>query len=111
LNLRSIWERTLSEIVEALKKTVRPTDTIASIDQDNFYILIENIPNKNIPTMVATRLEEMLDEKLVQVGGKGKAPIGVGITLCDSECETVEDILQDVKLAQTFANTHRKRES
>ncbi len=103
-----LWERMLSEIVDALKGTVRPTDTIASIDQDNFYILIENIPNKDIPMMVATRLEEMLDESLVEVGGGGKTPIGVGITLCDDQYETVEEILQDVKLAQKFANTHRK---
>ncbi len=106
-----LWERMLSEIVDALKSTVRPTDTIASIDQDNFYILIENIPNKDIPMMVATRLEEMLDESLVEVGGGGQRPIGVGITLCDDQYETVEEILQDVKLAQKFANTHRKEQN
>ena len=95
-----LWESTLGEIVKSLKSTVRPTDTIASIDQDNFYILIENMPNKDTPAMVATRLEEMLDENLGDVGDKGQNPIG--ITFCDSRYESSDEILRDAKNAQSL---------
>ncbi len=99
------WEGALGDIVEGTKRTLRPTDTIASIDQDNFYILIENIPSQNIPMMVATRIEEMLDESLSAIGEKAQKPAGVGITICDRRCESVEEILAEVERAQALANT------
>ena len=99
-----LWEFTLGEIVKLLKNTVRPTDTIVSIDQDNFYILIEDTLSKDIPIMVATRLQEMLEGNLVDVGYKDQSPIEVGITFCDSGYENLEEILQDAKNAQALAN-------
>ena len=46
------WVSTLREITKSLKSSVRPPDTFASFDQDNFYILIENIPDGDIPTVI-----------------------------------------------------------
>ena len=47
LDIRS-WIAALRETAETLKTTVRPTDTVARFDQDNFYVLVENIANKDI---------------------------------------------------------------
>jgi len=99
------WVSTLREIMKSLKSTVRPTDTFASFDQDNFYILIENMPNRDIPTMVATRIQEILGENLMGFGNKDQPPIGVGITLCDSSYENIDIILRDAKKAQSLAST------
>ncbi len=101
-----IWEATLREMVESLKNTVRPTDTIASFDQDSFYILIDNIADEDIPMMVATRLEEMLNENLESIGYKDLSPIGVGITLCNNRYENINEILHFAKNAQSF-ESHR----
>ncbi|MBT3188113.1 MAG: response regulator [Anaerolineae bacterium] len=98
-----IWETTLRELVETLKSTLRPTDTIASFDQDNFYILIENIANEDVPLMVATRLEKILNENLVSIGYKNQNPIRIGVTLCDSRYGSVKKVLHEAKSTQTLA--------
>jgi diguanylate cyclase (GGDEF)-like protein len=98
-----LWEATLRELVESLKDTVRPTDTIASFDQDNFYILIENLADEDIPIMVATRLQEMINKNLVSIGYKNQKPIRVAITKCDSGYGSVKEILQEAKRDQTRA--------
>jgi two-component system cell cycle response regulator DivK len=103
-----LWEATLRELVESLKNTVRPTDTIASFDQDNFYILLDNIAKKDIPIMVATRLEEMLNENLVNIGYKNLTPIGVGNTLCDDGYEKIDEILHVARNAQSFESNRYK---
>jgi two-component system cell cycle response regulator DivK len=105
-----LWEATLRELIESLKSTVRPTDTIASFDQDNFYILLDNIAKKDIPIMVATRLEEMLNENLVNIGYKNLTPIGVGNTLCDNRYEKIDEILHVARNAQSF-ESHRYKSS
>ena len=98
------WQSSLKEIVEGVKSAVRPTDTIASIDQDNFYILLENIPDKQIPTIVATRLEKILDRNLMYAGVKQQMPIGVGVALYDRSYETAEEVLAAAKRANAYAN-------
>ena len=98
------WESDLREIAESFRHSIRPTDTIARFDQDNFYILIENMPNSDIPRMIADRLERRLEENIVDIGNRIRIPIRIGILLCDRGYEDVEGILRDAKNAQSLAN-------
>ena len=52
------WERILREVAESLRNLLRPTDTLARFKQNNFYVLIENIPNKEITTLIANRIQD-----------------------------------------------------
>ena len=105
-----IWETTLREMMEPLKSTVRSTDTVASFDQDNFYVLLDNIANEDVPVKIATRLEEMLNENLESIGYKDLSPIGVRNTLCDNRYENINDILHVAKNALSF-ESHRYKSS
>ena len=93
----------LREVGESLRSSVRTTDTIATFDQRNIFILIENIPNADIPIMVANRIRERLNESIVDIENKMLIPTRIGILLCDSGYESTEEILRDAEHAQLMA--------
>jgi diguanylate cyclase len=97
------WESILHEIAGALKSILRPTDTLARFDTDNFYILIENIPNGEISIRIANRIQEILYRKITDIGSKIKIPIRIGILLCDRGYEKVDAVLGDAKYALALA--------
>lgn len=98
------WESVLREIARSLKSMLRPTDTLARFDHDTFYILIENIPNGDISVMIANRIQERLYRTVADIGNKINIPIRIGILLCDSGYEYVDEILSDAKYAQVLAS-------
>jgi len=104
LDIRN-WISALRETAETLKTAVRPTDTIARFDQDNFYILVEDIPNKDIPIMAASGIQKKLNERLTGLGNRVQFPIGISILLCDGGYEDIDEILQDVKTAQSLGKS------
>jgi len=68
------WILTLRETAKALQATVRPTDTIARFHQGDFYILIENVPDKDIFKMIAARVQNKLHEGLAGMGDQEQIP-------------------------------------
>jgi diguanylate cyclase (GGDEF)-like protein len=99
------WIAALRETAEILKTAVRPIDTIARFDQDNFYVLVENIPNKDIPLAIAARVQRKLHEKLADLGAKVEFPIRIGILLCYPGYENVNEILEDAKIARSLGRS------
>jgi len=97
------WDTTLHEVARSLRGMLRPTDTIARFDQDTFYILIENVPNNDILTMIASRIQDRLYRNIVDIGEKIRIPIRIGILLCDNGYENVDTILNDARYAQILA--------
>ena len=95
------WIAALRETAETIKTAVRPTDTMARFDQDNFHVLIEDIPNKDIPVTIAARIYKELNEKLADPGNEVQFPIRVGILLCDRGYEKIDEIFQDAETARS----------
>lgn len=87
------------EIAESIKNTVRPTDTIASFDQDNVYILIENVPNAEIPKRIANQIQPNINEDIEDIEKIMHLPVRIGILLCDNTYEKSEVILREVEAA------------
>jgi diguanylate cyclase (GGDEF)-like protein len=98
------WELTLREIAESLKNLLRPTDTLARFNPNTFYVLIENIPNPEITTLIADRIQNKLAREIKEIEKKVKLPIKVGILLCDSGYNNTEEILSDAKYAQSLSD-------
>ena len=99
------WESILLEIAAVLRSILRPTDTIARFDPDTFYILIENVPNGEIATQIANRIQDLLYKKVPDIGNKIRVPIRIGILLCDDGYESPDMVLADAKYAQALAST------
>jgi PleD family two-component response regulator len=96
-------ELTLREIAGSLRRMLRPTDTLASFESNSFYVLIENIPDENISTMIADRIQTRLNQDIVDLGDKIKLPFRIGIFLCDDGYSSPQQIIADAKFAQALA--------
>jgi len=99
------WISILQETANILKGVARSTDTIARFHQDQFYVLIENIANNDIPEQIASRIYDRLNEHLENLGSEMRFPVQLGIILCDRKYENIEQILQDVNTAKSLANS------
>jgi len=100
-----LQESFLHEVAESIKSAVRPTDTIASFDQDNIYILMESIPNADIPIRVANRIQTGLNENIAGIEKMIQLPARIGILLCDNKYEKIEDILREAEAAHRMATS------
>jgi diguanylate cyclase (GGDEF)-like protein len=96
------WITALRETANALQAAVRPTDTIARFYQGDFYILVENIPDKDIPKMIASRVQTKLHEGLAGIGHQEQIPIRISTLLCDRQYENVREVLQDASTTQPW---------
>jgi len=93
-------ELTLREIAESLKASVRPTDTIARFDRDNFFILVESIHGAEILSMIADRIQPALGNQPAE-----GIRFNIGAILCDDSYNDIDEILRDVKTAHLLAKT------
>jgi diguanylate cyclase (GGDEF)-like protein len=98
--LKKYGEASIRQIAELLKSTVRPTDTIARFEHDHFFILIENVPNSEIPKMIAARIEYKLN-LFPAIDKEEKLGSSIGVLLCDDRYEHVYDIQRDIKAVYT----------
>lgn len=100
LDIKS-WISALRTTGETLKERLRPTDTVARFDQDNFYILIENVVDKNVLLMVASRIHQKLHQQLVSLGYGLQFPVKLGTLICDHRYQSIDEILRDVDRAHS----------
>jgi diguanylate cyclase (GGDEF)-like protein len=101
LDIRS-WIAALRETAESLKLAARPTDTVARFDQDNFYLLIENIPDANVLAMIAARIDQKLQNRLATLGYRIQFPIRIRVVRADRRFEAGSEILQEAERAHVF---------
>lgn len=95
-------EQSLREIAKLLKASVRPTDTIAKFDQDHFFILIEAVPNGDIPALIAARIQEKLKESAEDDSAE-PFQCSISVLLCDDRYVDVNEILRDLKTVYSSA--------
>ena len=97
----------LKETARLLHSTLRPTDTVARLQQAQFAILIEDVMNWDIPIMVANRILDRLSSYF----DYNKIPLEghMGIILCDTSYYDVDEILRDVKLALSLSKVEGRK--
>ena len=86
----------------SLKACVRPTDTIARFEGDQFYILIEQAPGLRIPDMIAARIHNRISFGPAEAAAGGAA-CNIGILLCDKRYADAASILRDCATARRRA--------
>jgi GGDEF domain-containing protein len=82
---------------------LRPTDTLARVGFNSFYVLIENIPNAKTSVMIANRMQQRLYQEIMGLGNKVKLPLRIGILLCNDGYSHTDQIIADAKYAQALA--------
>jgi PleD family two-component response regulator len=102
LTQRRYSQASMRQIADLLKSSVRPTDTIAMFEQDHFFILVENIPNDEIPKMIAARIQEKF-RGFPDIEEEGQIAASIGILLCDDRYKNLYDIQRDIKAVYSSA--------
>jgi len=92
----------LHALGEALRGCVRPTDTLARFDSDQFFILIEQAPGLKIPELIAGRIQQRLQGQPLGAGAIRINPT-IGVLLCDDRYNNVDELLRDARSAYDLA--------
>ena len=95
----------LREIAGHLKKSLRPTDTVARFDDGLFLVLIEDIPDYATPTRIAARIMLDLNNFISQQNLMDGPRANIGIVQCTADYENVEEILGDLEIARKLARS------
>ncbi len=92
----------LHALGQLIQSSVRPTDTIARFDTDRFFILIEQAPGLAIPDMIAARIQQRLRTES-PAESNGLFTANIGVLLCDTRYNNVDDIVRDAAAAYARA--------
>ena len=92
----------LRKLADQFRITLRPTDTMSwSGEKSMFFTLIEDIPTPEAPLKIAGRLRDSM-KRYLETNGRGLGlRANVGVLLCDSEYDGVDQIHGDIELART----------
>ncbi len=91
-------DRFARSLGDALRACVRPTDTIARFELDSFFILVEQAPGRDIPGMIARRIQQRLESQPTDLHGE-RFTSSIGVLLCDSRYGSLDEIIRDAQVA------------
>jgi diguanylate cyclase (GGDEF)-like protein len=88
------WINTLCEVGATLKSAARPFDTVARFDQDNFYMLLEQVTDTDTLFLIASRIQQEVAKKLVALGIGVQSSIRTAVAPGGPEYQSAEDVFQ-----------------
>lgn len=91
----------LRRLADQFRVTLRPTDTMAWSPNDGMFLtLIEEIPSPEAPLRIAGRVRDSMKRFLDSNDTGLDLRANLGVLLCDSEYEGVQQIMSDVEIAR-----------
>lgn len=91
----------LRRLADQFRVTLRPTDTMAWSPNDGMFLtLIEEIPSPEAPLRIAGRVRDSMKRFLDSNDTGLNLRANLGVLLCDSEYEGVQQIMSDVEIAR-----------
>ena len=90
-------------LADQFKVALRPTDTMAWSPRDEYFLtLIEEIPTPEAPLKIAGRVRDSM-KKFLENNDYGLGlRANVGVLLCDSEYDDVQQIMRDIEIARGY---------
>jgi len=97
----------LVELGRRLAMFLRPGDSVARLGGDEFAVLLMDIAGLSEATLVAERVDELLEQKFIVADRELMVSASIGIALSDTKYEFPADMLRDADLA--MYRTKRQR--
>ncbi|MEJ5314810.1 MULTISPECIES: bifunctional diguanylate cyclase/phosphodiesterase [Anaerolinea] len=96
---RAIAERLVQAAVNKIRLNLRAEDLMARLGEDQFGVLIQDVQDRSVIEMVATRILERVREPFVIEGDEVAVTASIGIALRNGHLRTPEEILQEAGIA------------
>jgi diguanylate cyclase (GGDEF)-like protein len=98
----------LKRVAERLKSCLRKGDLAARLGGDEFIIVLENISEIGIATMVAHRVQDYLAQAVDLNGSKVTIGASIGIALSDNEHRYPDELMRKADIAMYAAKARGK---
>jgi diguanylate cyclase (GGDEF)-like protein len=92
-------DRLLIEVSQRMLRRVRSADTVARMEGDEFAFLLDNLKALSNATHVADRLKQEFDEPFTVQGQQILLTASMGLTCCNAEYESGEELSRDATTA------------
>ena len=110
---REWGDRVLRDVGERLEPCVRPVDTVARMEGDEFILLLDGVNNVSEPVRLAHRIHQALSTPFHIEDQEVFSSASIGIALSQTGFERPSDMVRDAKTASRTAraedgpNSHR----
>jgi diguanylate cyclase (GGDEF)-like protein/PAS domain S-box-containing protein len=94
-----LGDKLLVAVVERLRSSLRPEDTLARLGGDEFTVLIEDVRSPENVVRVAERIVEDLRGHFVIEGRELFVRASIGIAMGDARTKSAEELLRDADTA------------
>lgn len=101
----SAGDELLVHVAEYLSNTIRTTDLVVRMSGDEFVVLITDIDNPRLVSMIAEKVLKAVDTKSVVAGQSVKATASMGIAMFPTDAETPEELLKYADSAMYYAKS------
>ena len=96
-------DRVLREVGQRLEPCVRPVDTVARMEEDEFILLLDGVNNVSEPVRLANRIHQALSAPIIVEGQETFPTVSIGIGLSQTGFEKPSDVVRDAKTASRMA--------
>ena len=96
-------DHVLREVGQRLEPCVRPVDTVARMQDDEFILLLDGVNNTSEPVRLANRIHQALSAPIHVDNGEVFATASIGISLSQTGFEKPSDMVRDAKAAARMA--------
>ncbi len=100
---RDWGDRVLREVGERLELCVRPVDTVARMEADEFILLLDGVNNVSEPVRLAHRIHQTLSAPFLFENQEVFSSASIGIALSQTGFERPSDMVRDAKTASRTA--------
>jgi len=100
---REIGDLVLREVGQRLEPCVRPVDTVARLQEDEFILLLDGVNNTSEPVRLANRIHEALSAPMHIENQELFSSASIGISLSQTGFEKPSDMVRDAKTAARTA--------
>jgi diguanylate cyclase (GGDEF)-like protein len=100
---RDWGDRVLREVGERLEPCVRPVDTVARMEEDEFIVLLDGVNNVSEPVRLAHRIHQALSAPFRFENQEVFSSASIGIALSQTGFERPSDMVRDAKTASRTA--------
>jgi diguanylate cyclase (GGDEF)-like protein len=97
----------LVQVAERVQTELRAADTAARFGGDEFGVLLDHVPDRDTPRMVADRLRAVLSVPFRLQGGNAAISASIGVALSSAGYDTAEELLRDADLAMYAVKSRR----